>query len=95
MKKPTKRLPTGRPFGIPQPSGPERIKRKLPVLYDSILKRAIGGDAWNACLALVIVEALPVEALKSFQDKLDKFVFIGVSGEVKPRLVLQHKGEVS
>jgi hypothetical protein len=53
------RFPTGRPPGIAQPKGPERIRRKIPVIYDSVLKRALAGDADAARLALEIVGELP------------------------------------
>jgi hypothetical protein len=48
------RAPTGRPPGIPQPKGPERIKRKMSVIYDSLLKQALAGnpDAARLCLEL-------------------------------------------
>ena len=72
MEKPKlkKRLPLGRPEGIPQPSGPERIRRKVPVIYDSILKRAVGGDAACARLCLEIAKEIPPMILAPFKEKL-------------------------
>ena len=52
--KSRKRLPTGRPVGIPQPKGPERIRRKVSVIYDSILKRALAGEDGPARLCLEV-----------------------------------------
>lgn len=71
MKLVKKRLPMGRPVGIPQPSGPERIKRNLAVIYDSILKRARAGEADQARLALEIVGEIPMkhnEKLKLIEE---------------------------
>jgi len=56
--KEKKRLPKGRPPGIAQPNGPERIRRKIAVIYDSILKRALAGEAAPARLCLEIVNEI-------------------------------------
>lgn len=58
-KAKNKTKPRGRPTGIPQPSGPERIRRKVRVIYDSVLKRALAGDAEAARLCLEIAGELP------------------------------------
>ncbi len=56
--KSKKRLPRGRPDGIPQPTGPERIRRKEPVVWDSLYKRAIAGEpeAVRLCVDLKLID---------------------------------------
>jgi len=53
------KTPQGRPEGIPNPDGPERIRRKKTVIWDTVLKRAIGGDAGNARIALEAIGEIP------------------------------------
>ncbi|MGH7973205.1 MAG: hypothetical protein ACREIC_31180 [Limisphaerales bacterium] len=44
MKKARSNL-RGRTPGIPQPTGPEKIKRDETVIWDSLLRRARAGEA--------------------------------------------------
>jgi hypothetical protein len=68
-----RRLPLGRPPGISQPKGPERIRRKVAVIYDSVLKRALAGEADQARLALEIVGELPLKK-RSAQEIVQQLV---------------------
>lgn len=58
LKQKKRSIASGRPDGIPQPTGPERIKRKESVIWDSLGKRAIAGepDAIRLCIDLKLID---------------------------------------
>ena len=70
-----KRLPTGRPEGIPQPDGPERMRRSLSVIDDSVLKRARAGEAEAARLVYERLGLLGPQIMQSETLDLDGVSF--------------------
>ena len=54
---------TGRPKGIPNPDGRERIRRQAHNLYDALLRKALAGDAEAVRLCFEIVGEYPTAKL--------------------------------
>lgn len=49
----------GRPRGVSNPDGVEKIRRQTRALYSVLLHRALGGDAAAIRLCLELIEATP------------------------------------